>query len=342
MKSPIAWLQAVFHVVIMLIDWLSLFLLPRLRRSFGPIEAPLYMLTAFRITLTLFIGLITRWSSTALWIAVVVQFALLAISLQGLWLEPFRLGITRETLTSKKLNPALPPVRVLHLADIHVERIGIREEKLQTLIDALAPDVIIFSGDFINLSNRDDPVAYRAVREVIGKWHAPFGVYAVSGSPLVESQEMVQEFVEGLDIRWLRNQSEDLDIRGQKVTIIGVTCQHNIEADSKVLMEVANDIETSNCRLLIYHSPDIAPQASEQGIDLFLCGHTHGGQIRAPLYGAIVTSSAWGKRYEMGRYREGEMTLYTSRGIGLEGAAAPRARFLCPPEIILWTLAGTE
>jgi uncharacterized protein len=49
-----------------------------------------------------------------------------------------------------------------------------------------------------------------------------------------------------------------------------------------------------------------------------------------------------GKKYEMGRYQEGSMTLYTSRGIGLEGAATPGARFLCPPEVIVWEMAGAD
>ena len=91
--------------------------------------------------------------------------------------------------------------------------------------------------------------------------------------------------------------------------------------------------------LLLYHSPDLMPEAVELGIDLYLCGHTHGGQIRLPLLGAVLTSSDFWKRYEMGRYEEGKTTLYVSRGLGLEEKGAPHARFLAPPEIILWTLS---
>jgi uncharacterized protein len=337
-----AWVLTGVHLTILIVDWLSLYLLPRKRRSFGPIEAPLMMLTGFRVAVTMIVGAVGQWSTVSVWIAIAVQLVLLAITLFGLWIEPFRLGINRQSLISRKLDPALPPIRVLHLADIHIERVGIREERLQELVDEVGPDVIIFSGDFINLSNRGDPVAYAAVREVIGKWRAPFGLYTVSGSPLVESLEMVQEFVEGLEVRWLCNESIDLVIRGQRLTIVGITCQHDIAADSEALRMVMKNTDGSNFRLLAYHSPDIAPDASAAGVDLYLCGHTHGGQIRMPLYGAVVTSSAWGKRYEMGRYQEGDMILYTSRGIGLEGAAAPRARFLCPPEIIVWELAGTD
>ena len=92
--------------------------------------------------------------------------------------------------------------------------------------------------------------------------------------------------------------------------------------------------------ILLYHTPDLAPEASRLGIDLQLSGHTHGGQVRLPFYGALVTGSLYGKRFEAGRYQLERMVLYVSRGLGLEGAGAPRVRFLCPPEMILWEISA--
>lgn len=98
----------------------------------------------------------------------------------------------------------------------------------------------------------------------------------------------------------------------------------------------------SGLKLLLTHAPDIAPDADALGIDLYLCGHTHGGQIRLPLIGALASASHLGKRFVMGRYEMVNATVYTSRGVGMEGLGAPRARFLCPPEIILWEIQGTS
>jgi predicted MPP superfamily phosphohydrolase len=75
-------------------------------------------------------------------------------------------------------------------------------------------------------------------------------------------------------------------------------------------------------------------------VDLVLSGHTHGGQWRIPGFGAILTSSRFGKRYEAGRYTKDNTHLYVSRGLGMEGFGAPRARFFCPPELVLITLRG--
>ena len=63
-------------------------------------------------------------------------------------------------------------------------------------------------------------------------------------------------------------------------------------------------------------------------------------RVRLPWFGAVYTSSLYGKRYEAGRYDLGRCTLYVSRGIGMEGA--PRVRFLCPPELVLWEIEGAR
>ncbi len=50
----------------------------------------------------------------------------------------------------------------------------------------------------------------------------------------------------------------------------------------------------------------------------------------------------YGKRFEAGRYALGKTMLYVSRGTGMEGKGAPRVRFLCPPEIVLWEICGED
>jgi predicted MPP superfamily phosphohydrolase len=85
----------------------------------------------------------------------VIQCAITVAAWHSLWVEPFHLGIARIEIKSPKL-PGLPSLRVLHLSDLHLERITLRERQLLEFVDELRPDLIIFTGDFLNLSYTHD------------------------------------------------------------------------------------------------------------------------------------------------------------------------------------------
>jgi len=321
------------------LDWLSLRLLPVARVSYGPVNPPFFSLTFIRGGINGIVGLAgATWQGFA-WL-VVFQSVITIISIYTQWIEPQWITVTHRNLRSPRLHAGAPAIRMLHLGDLHHERPAQREERLQHLVRRLNPDLILFSGDFVSLSYNEDPETLAGARRIISEWKAPFGVYAVSGTPLVESSETVARILDGLNIRWLRDETVTLDIRGQRISVSGVSVSHIIDNDAHRMQRVVKEAPADSLRVLLFHAPDVAPQAAEAGVALYLCGHTHGGQIRLPFYGALITSSKLGKRYEMGAYRVGSMILYVTRGIGLEGASAPRARFLCPPEITLWTLEG--
>jgi predicted MPP superfamily phosphohydrolase len=217
-----------------------------------------------------------------------------------------------------------------------------REHRLLSWVKQLAPDVIVVTGDYLNISYTDDATAQRQTRELLRRLGAPGGVYAITGSPPVDPPEVVAQLMNGLDVSWLRDEIADLEWHGCPIRIAGVECSYDVEADGRKLLHLLDDGAWDGFTLLLYHTPDVMPVAVEAGVDLYLAGHTHGGQLRLPLLGAVVTASVHGKRYEMGAYREGDTLLYVSRGVGMEGNGAPRARFLCPPEIVLLTLTGAS
>jgi uncharacterized protein len=310
-------------------DWLLLALLPRYRRSFGPAKPPTLILAIMRMV----------FAFLPFPAALVLQIVGTLLVIYGFWIEPHRLTVTHHRLLSPKLKPGRP-VRVLHLGDLHIERQTAREQRLNRLVEELKPDVILFSGDVINLSYVEDPQAWQAAREVWSQWRAPHGVYVVTGSPAVDLEHVFPRLVEGLDLNWLKEDCVTLQINEQEIDVIGLTCTHKPFIDGPLLEKLTAQ-SGGRFTILLYHTPDLAPNAANTGvIDLQLSGHTHGGQIRLPAYGAFFAASLYGKRFEAGRTEIGKLTLYVTRGIGLEGKAAPRVRFLCPPEIILWEING--
>ena len=311
-----------------LLDWLLLAELPKARRSFGPPKPPVVFLAVARS----FVALLPFT------IALPLQILGTLLVIYGFWIEPQHLKITYQKLASPKLHNTTP-VRILHLGDLHIERITAREINLNRLIESLHPDLILFSGDILNLSYLQDQQAWQDARKIMSSWKAPLGVYAVSGSSAVDICENMPKLLDNLPIRWLRDEKIEINIGQDCLELIGLNCTHRPYLDGprlNTLMERAN----GNFNLLLHHSPDLAAYASNAGIDLQLSGHTHGGQIRLPWFGAIVTGSLYNKRFESGRYQIADMTLYVTHGIGMEGCAAPRVRFLCPPEIILWEISG--
>ncbi|MCX7840353.1 MAG: metallophosphoesterase, partial [Anaerolineae bacterium] len=311
-------------------DWLILVLLPRAHKSFGPAKPPTLALAMMRLPFALLPTPLDLLAQIVGSVLVVYAF----------WIEPHRVHLTRQILRSPKFKPNTPPLRVLHLSDLHIERLTERERAVLERARQLQPDVIVFSGDFLNLSNVEDPVAWEHARAFLRELRAPLGVYVVSGSPPVDKAHVLPQLLEGLDnIRWLRDERVTVMHHGQPIDLVGITCTHNPQTDGASLDNILHG-DPDDFTLLLYHTPDLAPIAAAQGVDLQLSGHTHGGQIRAPFFGAFFTSSLYGKRFEAGRYQLDTLTLYVSRGIGLEGKGAPRARFLCPPEIVLWEITA--
>lgn len=314
-----------------LLNWALLAALPRAGRSFGSPVAPALALGSLLALGGMLLAMLAMLITLIIWLVGVTLTALYAT-----WIAPFQIQVTHESLI---VNGMSRPLRIVHIGDLHVERITTRERQLNELLKDLQADVIVFSGDFVNLTYRDDPRAEADVRAVIAGWHAPYGVYAVPGTPLVEPLERVHAFVRDLpSITLLLNQWQSVKTPAGTLHIAGLITTHHLPTDRAALDELARQWPAGGAHLLLTHSPDAAPEAAALGFDLYLCGHTHGGQIVLPVIGPLFSGSAYGRRFIRGRHSLGQMVLYVTRGLGMEGWGAPRARLICAPEITVWTI----
>lgn len=328
-------------LAVTLADWLLLAWLPRARRSFGPVVPQLKVMLVPRLLLAVGAAGLAHFGAPGWGLAAFfgLQLAGSALYVWGLAVEPQRLSLSRISVASPHLPAGARPIRLLHLSDFHIERLTRREEQVLRLIETAQPDLIVITGDYLNASYRRDPEAMEQARRLLARLTAPFGVYAVLGTPSIDLPDVAPAHFDGTEIHLLRRDVIEVDLgQGRKLALLGLDCTHDLAHDERLLARLARTTTPGTTRLFLYHSPELMPVAPRYGIDLFLCGHTHGGQVRLPGYGALFTSSATGKRYEMGRYDEGGTTLYVSRGIGLEGLSMPRLRLFCPPEITLVTI----
>jgi predicted MPP superfamily phosphohydrolase len=212
-----------------------------------------------------------------------------------------------------------PSLRLVHLSDLHSEGFGRRERTALELVRSAKPDIICLTGDYLSTGNGD--LYMQDARRFIAELQAPFGVYAVPGNWDLDPLPLF----DGLDAQLLQDETATLTVRGVKVLIAGSRFGVPPPRREALAPDALN--------ILLQHSPDLLEEASDAGYDLYLAGHTHGGQVRVPGYGAIITMSKFGKRYEAGLYSMQDTWMYVNRGLGLEGGWAPRIRLFCRPEV---------
>lgn len=255
----------------------------------------------------------------------------------GRFVEPFWPEVTRVRVTSRKLAGAPRPLRVVHLSDLHCDPEPRLEERLPGLVAAERPDLIVYTGDSLNT-----PAGLPVLRRALTRLAAVAPTFAVRGNWDVHYWRR-EELFGGTGVTELRNEAARVDVAGTPVWVAGVPYA---SADAPpydvggAIREATEKVPAGEFTILLYHTPDeILRVAGEGRADLYCAGHTHGGQVALPLYGALVTLSKFGKRYESGLHREGATWLHVNRGLGMEGGHAPRVRFFARPEITVIELA---
>jgi predicted MPP superfamily phosphohydrolase len=347
---PVSLLIVVALYLFMLGDAAVLQALPRRGISFGPWKGQLFSLALPRVLAMLLLAVAAVWLGVVLSVGLALLVQLLASVALG-WgalIEPAQLRLTHLVVSSDRLPADARPWRLLHITDLHLERPGRREAQLLDYVRTLQPDAIFITGDYLNLSYQRDPRSHDELRRLLGQLAAPYGVYATLGSMAVDLRDVVPPLFRGLPLSLLRCEAASIGTGENQLLVLGLDCTHHLPTDARRLEAMlANALAGAAApadlpRILLYHSPELMPQATKQEIDLYLCGHTHGGQVRLPLIGPLITSSQLGRQYVMGHYRCRRTHLYVSRGVGLEGLSAPRVRFLCRPEVTLITLTGND
>lgn len=263
------------------------------------------------------------------WFLVLFLLTMVGLVSYGVW-ESFQIRLVHYELLSHRLKSD-NNLRIAHISDLHMTRLGLRERKALDLIREFCPDVIVLTGDLIPLG-KGLKAAEKFLRELCKI--AP--VFAVEGNSEVVngvSQHFAQVLRE-LGSYWLDN--EAVQFR-RDIWIAGTADPHWHRDD--IAKTLASVPENAFC-ILLSHSPDIACYQEAKRADLILCGHTHGGQVRLPLVGPLYTRTrcipkawAWGKH----KLTE-KTTLITTSGVGTTRLPI---RFLCPPEVVGLTIKPT-
>ena len=233
--------------------------------------------------------------------------------------------------------PRLPKVfegfRILHLSDLHIEGTLDQGKKLRSMISELQFDLCVFTGDFRFLMFGDHRKTLSHMAKLVKVIQCPYGMIGILGNH--DFLEMVPG-LEDLGITLLLNESIPISRSDETIWIVGVDDPHWYETDdlSRALRSVPS--ESNPLRILLAHSTDLIKDAAKIGIDYYLCGHTHGGQICLPRGIPLITGGS-PRKFVGGPWTYQNLQGHTSRGVG---ASVVPVRLFCRPEIIVHTLAS--
>ena len=260
-----------------------------------------------------------------------------ALSAHGIW-SAYRLPtLTRRTLTFPDLPPGLDGLRVLHISDLHAG-VHLGEDRMQEIVaqaNRLRPELIVQTGDMIDISRDYIPPYVRAFRELA----APLGVVTVLGNHdrYTGEEEVIRACRDAGQV-FLQNGCHVVERNGAALALLGIDDPHNWTMDDPQPADLdaalrAAPPASQAFRVLLAHRPGAWDAAVPRGIPLTLAGHIHGGQFYLPLIGwsagRLIT------KYVMGHFQRESSQLYVSRGIGVVGVPI---RVFTPPEIEVFEL----
>jgi predicted MPP superfamily phosphohydrolase len=245
--------------------------------------------------------------------------------------EVLQVQLHEKQLSICELPTELSGLRIAHLSDLHMSGRILKPyfHEVVDRVNAARPDIITITGDIVERQQCVDWVP-----EILGRLAASAGVYYVLGNHdlkagLTRLKEVLQKagivHVGGRELV-VPFPNGSILLAGNELPWLGPPPTH-----------AATDLEGAprgEFRILLSHSPDQFAWAQEHGYDLVLAGHTHGGQVRIPPFGAIFVPSLHGVRYAAGTFRSKRTVMHVSRGT----SSLTPLRFRCPPEIAILRL----
>ncbi len=257
----------------------------------------------------------------------------------GLLVEPGWVKVENVQLNLRRLPQIFSGLRIAQISDIHMGG-WMNADRLQhiaELILAQKPDVLLITGDFL-MGHSFTESAWGSINDltkVLSPLASAVPSFAVLGNhDYWTDSRIIREMLLACGITDLTNSTFTMTRENKKLYLCGVD---DVWEGDVCLNEVVAHLSDNCAAILLAHEPDFADtSATTDKFDLQVSGHSHGGQIVIPFYGAPILPYM-GRKYPGGLYEIGKMYQYTNRGVGMHRFPI---RINCPPEITVFTLEG--
>ncbi|MCP8970877.1 metallophosphoesterase [Ectobacillus ponti] len=253
------------------------------------------------------------------------------------YIEPKLLGISKHTVRSPLIPKSFAGIKIVQFSDLHLGyhySIGQLRRVVDT-INAQSPDVVFFTGDLM-----DDQRSFGSTEEIwqlLKRIQAPLGKYCIYGNHDHGGYgtELYKTLMTRADFRLLQNEEARIRLLdGSEIAVLGLDDMMLGHPEPEKTAQLAHpDVFT----ILLAHEPDVAPRIADYPVNLQLSGHSHGGQVKLPFFGPVITPPL-ARIYTEGFYTitgAYKLTLFVSRGLGMTRVPF---RFLSRPEIVVFTM----
>lgn len=275
--------------------------------------------------------------------AVTGASGLAAIAGDGVFLAPNFPRIVRREIKLRRWPERLNGFTVVVLSDFHYDPyFSVHPlEAAIGIVNGLKPDLIVLGGDFVSMpilgsSYRKAALMAEPCAALLAKLNAAEGLWAVLGNhDFSTDPRHVTHALEAQGITVLANRSVAISRNGASFWLGGV---NDVLSETADVGQTVRGIPEDEATVLLAHEPDYADLVRQYPVDLQISGHSHGGQVRLPLLPPLFLPEL-ARKYFLGLYQIGSLTLYTNAGLGTVGVPV---RLNCPPEITLMTMRHLE
>lgn len=267
--------------------------------------------------------------------------------------ETDSLEITKYEIENEKIPKEFNNFKIVQISDLHNKSFGKDNKRLLETIDSQNPDIVVITGDLVEGDNKDFNIALNLIDELLKKYK----VYHIIGnheqkSLIKKHKELYKTYFDKLykkNIVNLDNEKIRIKKDGKYINIYGLIIpleyypyffknyeNKNMKLEQDFINNKLGEINRDEYNILLAHTPFFFEDYEKYGVDLVLAGHVHGGIIRLPKVGGLLSPNReFFPKYDFGKYIKNNTTMLLSKGLG---GSKVLIRFACKPEIVSITL----
>lgn len=279
------------------------------------------------------------WLKRIFWLCIIIG---LSLAFRGCVYEPYiALNVKHSTISVRNWDNNLPDIKIGVISDFHAGDMPFEKWRIEKVVNAANaenPDMVFLLGDFVNgffgMSAMDPEI----LGDILSKIKAPMGVFAVTGNhDLGYGEDKIIPPLQKRGIRFLQNENVKIETSGGSFYIAGLSFRESMAYDMKPALE---GIPKGSPLILLMHAPEFYPSFPKD-VSVTFSGHTHGGQIRIPYWGAVRKTDI----VKFGGNDRGLMhsphgdALYITPGVGTSFLTL---RLFCEPQIEIISIRKAE